>query len=137
MRFVCSKNELSEAISNVSRAVPQKSSTIQALEGIKVSVSQNRLELTGYNMEMGPMPVTQAQIEAMSMIVALFAKYGGVPIECCITHCEAAYFDGYGPYSGDPETRWDLWYLPDYDGVMKGGGDVIRGKARWYLQQAA
>jgi DNA polymerase-3 subunit beta len=53
MRFVCSKNELSEAISNVSRAVPQKSTTIQALEGIKVSVSQNRLELTGYNMEMG------------------------------------------------------------------------------------
>lgn len=88
----------------------------------------------GYDMEMGTYPVTPAQIEAMAYIVALFAKHGGVPVECALTHCEAAYFDGYGPFSGDPETRWDLWYLPDYDGVMRGGGDVIRGKARWYLQ---
>lgn len=87
----------------------------------------------GYNMDMGPYPVTAAQIEAMSYVVALMAKHGGVPIECCITHCEAAFFDKYGPYSGDPETRWDLWYLPDFDGKMKGGGDVIRGKARWYM----
>ena len=50
-----------------------------------------------------------------------------------MTHEEAAMLDGYGPYSGDPETRWDLWYLPDSDGTMKSGGDVIRGKALWYL----
>lgn len=90
----------------------------------------------GYDADFGEYPVTQAQIEAMSYIVALFAKYGGIPVECALTHCEAAFFDGYGPGSGDPETRWDLWYLPDYDGVMRGGGDVIRGKARWYLQQS-
>lgn len=52
MRFICDRNSLSEAISNVSRAVPQKS-TIQALEGIKVKVSPNTVELTGYNLEMG------------------------------------------------------------------------------------
>jgi len=91
----------------------------------------------GYNTDFGSYPVTEAQIEAVSMIIALFAKYGGVPVECCITHCEAAYFDGYGPYSGDEETRWDLWYLPDsgMNGQMRGGGEVLRGKARWYLQQ--
>ena len=29
-----------------------------------------------------------------------------------------------GPYSGDAETRWDLWYLRDSpgDGAMKPGG---------------
>lgn len=52
MRFICDKNSLSEAIGNVSRAVPQKS-TIQALEGIKVRVSPDQVELTGYNLEMG------------------------------------------------------------------------------------
>lgn len=52
MNFICKKSELSEAISNVSRAVPQKS-TIQALEGIKVKISSGTVELTAYNLEMG------------------------------------------------------------------------------------
>ncbi len=52
MKFVCNKTELSEAISNVSKAVSSKS-TIPALEGIKVRVSPNEIELTGYNLEMG------------------------------------------------------------------------------------
>lgn len=52
MKFICKKNELSEAISNVSRAVPQKS-TIQALEGIKVKITPGCVELTAYNLEMG------------------------------------------------------------------------------------
>lgn len=52
MRFICNKTELSEAISNVSRAVSPKS-TIAVLEGIKVKVSPGELELTAYNLEMG------------------------------------------------------------------------------------
>ena len=52
MKFICKKTALSEAITNVSRAVPQKS-TIQALEGIKVGISQGSVELTAYNLEMG------------------------------------------------------------------------------------
>ena len=52
MKFICDKNELAAAITNVSKAVPQKS-TIQALEGIRVKVTPNEVELTGYNLEMG------------------------------------------------------------------------------------
>ncbi|MCD8187031.1 MAG: DNA polymerase III subunit beta [Ruminococcus sp.] len=52
MKFICNKSELSEAISNVSRAVSPKS-TIAVLEGIKVKVSPGELELTAYNLEMG------------------------------------------------------------------------------------
>lgn len=52
MKFTCDKNELSDAISSVSKAVPQKS-TIQALEGIKVKVMNGEVELTAYNLEMG------------------------------------------------------------------------------------
>jgi DNA polymerase-3 subunit beta len=52
MNFICNRTALSEAITNVSRAVSVKS-TISALEGIKVSVSPNKVELTGYNLELG------------------------------------------------------------------------------------
>ena len=52
MKFICNKAELSEAIGNVSRAVSPKS-TIPVLEGIKVRVGENEVELTAYNLEMG------------------------------------------------------------------------------------
>lgn len=52
MKFECKKMELSEAIGNVSKAVPMKS-TIPQLEGIKMSLIGNELTLTGYNLELG------------------------------------------------------------------------------------
>lgn len=52
MHFNCNKLELSEAITNVSKAVPSKSS-IPQLEGIKLSLTDNNLTLTGYNLELG------------------------------------------------------------------------------------
>lgn len=52
MKFICNKNKLHEAISNVSKAVPAKSN-IAALEGIKLKLSENQLELTGYDLELG------------------------------------------------------------------------------------
>lgn len=52
MKFICNKNRLHEAISNVSRAVPAKSN-IAALEGIKLRLSENQLELTGFDLELG------------------------------------------------------------------------------------
>ncbi|MDE5946828.1 MAG: DNA polymerase III subunit beta [Oscillospiraceae bacterium] len=52
MKFSCNKQFLCEAITNVSRAVASKS-TIPALEGIKVKVTPNQLELTGYDLEIG------------------------------------------------------------------------------------
>lgn len=52
MKFICNKDNLCEAISNVSRAVSPKS-TITALEGIKVKLSDSILYLTGYDLEIG------------------------------------------------------------------------------------
>ena len=52
-----------------------------------------------------------------------------------MTHCEIAFRDGYGPGSGDPETKWDLWFLPDNarNNRLCPGGCLIRGKAAYYL----
>lgn len=89
---------------------------------------------SGYNADFGFQPPTEEQIEALSKVVALLSKTLNLAItkENIMTHCEAATLDGYGPFSGDKETRWDLWYLKDFDKSMKNGGDVIRGKANWY-----
>lgn len=51
-KFTCKKSELSSAIGNVSRAVAFKS-TITALEGIKIEVTENKVCLTGYDLELG------------------------------------------------------------------------------------
>ena len=52
MHIVCNKDNLYEAINNVSKAVAVKS-TIPALEGIKIKLDNNTLNLTGYDLEIG------------------------------------------------------------------------------------
>ncbi|MGN0632475.1 MAG: DNA polymerase III subunit beta [Oscillospiraceae bacterium] len=61
MRFICKKDTLSEALTNVSKAVSDKSS-IPVLEGIKFTLKNNILELTGYDLEIG----IRTQIEVSS-----------------------------------------------------------------------
>jgi len=89
---------------------------------------------------LGKFPPTPQQIDAAGKLVAKLAQGLNIPIDRwnVLTHCEAALIDGYGPYSGDAETRWDLWYLRDSpgDGAMKPGGQVIRGKALWYTKSS-
>jgi hypothetical protein len=84
---------------------------------------------------LGSEPPTALQIEVMAQVVAVLAKALDLTIDNqrVMTHCEAATEDDYGPGSGDPETRWDLWFVP---GVAEGeGGHIIRGKANWYQEQ--
>ncbi len=92
----------------------------------------------GCNTDFGTEPPTLLQIEVMARVIAILSNKLNLPINAnnVITHCEIALEDGYGPYSGDPETKWDLWYLPDLparQGLFL-GGDVLRGKAIWYKQ---
>lgn len=52
MKFICEQADINEALNNVARAVPPKS-PISALEGIKILLQDNTLELTGYDLELG------------------------------------------------------------------------------------
>lgn len=77
MKFTCNKSELSEAISNVSRAVSQKSN-IAVLEGIKVKVGSGEVELTAYNLEMGIRTSIKAETEGEGEFVVsvrLFSEF--------------------------------------------------------------
>lgn len=52
MKFICSKTELLESLGNVSHAAAVKSS-MDTLEGVKFSLRENELEMTGYDLSMG------------------------------------------------------------------------------------
>lgn len=52
MKFICKKADLSEAMGNVAHAAAVKSS-IDALEGVKLSLRGETLEMTGYDLSMG------------------------------------------------------------------------------------
>ena len=70
------------------------------------------------------------------MLVAKAEEILGLTADDVYTHAEIAEIDGYGITSGDPDMRWDLLYLPDYNNneILVPGGDLIRGKAEWYKE---
>lgn len=68
MKFTCDKNLLSEAVTNVSRVIPSKSS-IPSLEGVQLRASGNMLFLTGYDMEAGITTEMEADIQEEGGIV--------------------------------------------------------------------
>ena len=85
----------------------------------------------------GSEPPTDLQIERTAQVVAVLADVLGLSIdsEHVLTHAEVGDLDGYGPAEIGTKDfeKWDLWQLPDYDGEWRAGGDVLRGKANWYL----
>lgn len=85
--------------------------------------------------DLGEYPPTEAQIETLAKMFAVIAEVFDNPIdrEHFMTHGEAANDDGYGLYSGEPDCRWDLEQLCDQDEIGT-GGDILRGKAQWYLE---
>lgn len=110
--------------------------------GIALCCALGAVAGSGSDADLGPYAPTAAQTDSLARAAALLVhKLALTPDRhTVLTHCEAAFIDGYGPGSGNPQTRWDLWYMRDSpgDGTMKPGGQVLRGKIRWYLarQQA-
>jgi hypothetical protein len=83
--------------------------------------------------DLGEYPPTNLQIESIAQVVAALSKALDLTIdkEHIMTHAEAADLDGYGPGSGDSQTRWDLLFL--HNGDQWGtGGQILRGKAIFY-----
>lgn len=52
IKFICEKQALYEAVNHVAKGISQRS-TISALEGIRIRLDRDCLELTGYDLEFG------------------------------------------------------------------------------------
>lgn len=61
MRFNCLRTDLSNAVSNVSRAVAAKA-TLPALEGVLIKAYNNQLEICGYDLEIGIVTTVEASV---------------------------------------------------------------------------
>ncbi len=68
MKFTCNTKELSDACSNVMRAVSTKV-TIPTIEGILIECGSDTLSLTGYDFEMGINTTLQAKVTEPGAIV--------------------------------------------------------------------
>lgn len=62
MKFSVNKKDITDAVSNIQRAVSSKTS-IPALEGILLNASENTLELTAYDLELGITTLIPARVQ--------------------------------------------------------------------------
>ena len=78
--------------------------------------------------DLGPESPTRDQINSMALVIRLLCDGLELPIDAehVMTHAEVATIDGYGPGSGDPQTRWDLAILRNGDEWMSGGDEMRR-----------
>ena len=68
MRFNCLRTDLSNAVSNVSRAVATKS-TLPTLEGVLIKAYGSQLEICGYDLEIGIVTTVEASVSEEGEIV--------------------------------------------------------------------
>ncbi len=68
MKFQCMRTELSNAVSNVSRAVASKATT-PALEGVLIKAYGSQLEICGYDLEIGIVTKIDASVSEEGEIV--------------------------------------------------------------------
>lgn len=94
---------------------------------------------SGAKPNFGTMPPTAKQLRSLAWVIAILCVGLGLAIssETVMTHGEAAYRDGYGPGSSDPDTRWDLFWLPDEQGSLRQGGVYLRELAQRYRARLA
>ena len=88
----------------------------------------------GERPDLGTYPPTLKQLQNLAKVVAVLCTALGLAItpESVMTHAEEAALDGYGPGSGDRDTRWDLAWVQDAKGNLCPGGDFLRQLAQYY-----
>ena len=77
MKITCSKQQLTEAVSNVQRAVSTKSS-IPALEGILLKANEQGVTLCGYDLELGMTTTIEAKVDEPGSLVLSARLFGDI-----------------------------------------------------------
>lgn len=69
MKFTCSSNVLSEACANVQRAASSKSTNLPTIEGILIKAENDRIMLTGYDLEVGIITSVEGRVESTGSVI--------------------------------------------------------------------
>ena len=77
MKFICDKANLLEAINTVQKAVSQKS-TLPILEGILIECTEEKLILTGNDLELGIRYEVEASVSEPGSIVLNSRMFGDI-----------------------------------------------------------
>lgn len=123
LNFTCNKSILNEALNNVSKAVSLKS-TILALEGIKIILKNGKINLTGYDLEMGiktEIDVTESNGEGEFVINAklfndIIRKMTCEEVTINVSeNLETKIFGGQAEYDIIALSTEDYPEIPDFD----------------------
>lgn len=69
MKFICSSQILSEACMNVQRATSAKSTNLPTIEGILIKAENDRIMLTGYDLEVGIITSVEGRVEQTGSVI--------------------------------------------------------------------
>lgn len=69
MKFLCSADILSEACANVQRATSAKATNLPTIEGILIKAENDRVMLTGYDLEVGIITSVEARVEQTGSVI--------------------------------------------------------------------
>lgn len=81
---------------------------LNSLEAYLRTISQ-QTEEPPWPASYGHEPPTRAQLQALVWLIPPLMRRWGLGFDRVRTHTDWASIDGYGPGSGDPQTRWDWW----------------------------
>lgn len=111
MKFICSKQELYEALTNVSKASADKS-TILALEGVKLVLADGVLHLTGYDLEIGICTsVNVSSSDNGSAVIVDVRSFSSMIRSMPVDDVEIEIDENYGIHISGGLTKFDLQAL--------------------------
>jgi len=123
MKIICNRNDLSEALGNVTRAVAAKS-THPAMEGVLLRAEEGALSLVCYNMEMGILTSMEARVAEEGAIVLnarlffdIVRRLSSETIEIsCDENCQTEVRGGAAEYRIVGIDAEEFPQLPEIDG---------------------
>ncbi len=147
MKFTCSSQILSEACTNVQRAASSKAANLPTIEGILIKAENDRIMLTGYDLEVGIITSVEGRVEKTGSII-LNAKIlcdilRNAPADLITIECDERLICKIK--SGDSEfsimgfSESDYPELPSVSGgfPIVAGGDILKDMIKKTIFAAA
>lgn len=137
MRFICSRDQLVQAVSTVGRAVPTRD-VEESLKGILIEAQADRLQLTAFDLELGIECAAAAHVEREGAVIVDARLFGQLTRKLPGDQVEFAYEHGAGTAtvrSDRAEFSINTRDAADFPKLPEPTGDVIWSVDRAMLRE--